>query len=303
MLCLFAKPVLRVQATQQIDTAQARIEKAKQEMAIGNYETAINELKSAEFLDKRLPEAKLMLAILHRKVFRRTEAMQYVDAAIKLQTVYPDAHYIKALLLAEDGRLKESYEEVKTVLSQGGQSARVCSLMGDLELALYKPKTILPTFPSDQEKDALAKEKQPFFEGTIIPLYQKGLELKDGDDDIIAELFDKIEALRFENELTESKSSEQWTRLQILTTPRPNYTREASDKDVQGVVMLQALFRSNGQISSIIVIQGLPFGLNEQALKSASGITFQPVTRSGKPISTFQKLKVSFSLIGGIHKK
>lgn len=82
-------------------------------------------------------------------------------------------------------------------------------------------------------------------------------------------------------------------RATILTRPDAEYTKQACKKGVIGLVLLQAILTSKGKVESIEVLNGLPEGLSESAIK-ANKIKFKPAEKDGKPVSVRVKLEYNF---------
>jgi TonB family protein len=83
---------------------------------------------------------------------------------------------------------------------------------------------------------------------------------------------------------------------QILYKEKAKYTEEARQNKVQGTVLLSAIFNSDGRITGIKVIRGLPDGLTEKAIEAAQKIRFLPATKNGVPITVRATLEFSFNL-------
>ncbi|HEY0458426.1 MAG TPA: hypothetical protein VGC97_04690, partial [Pyrinomonadaceae bacterium] len=64
--------------------------------------------------------------------------------------------------------------------------------------------------------------------------------------------------------------------VEILTKPRANYTDAARIYEISGEVVLRVTFSANEQVGSIMPLKKLPFGLTENAIAAAKGITFKP---------------------------
>jgi TonB family protein len=70
----------------------------------------------------------------------------------------------------------------------------------------------------------------------------------------------------------------------VLYKEKAQYTKEAAQYRVQGVVVLNVIFTADGRITDIRVIHGLPDGLTEMAIDAARKIRFQPAKKDGQPI-------------------
>jgi hypothetical protein len=60
------------------------------------------------------------------------------------------------------------------------------------------------------------------------------------------------------------------TKARIVSKPEPAYTNEARANQVSGAVILRADFAFDGTVKYLMVVQGLPYGLTEASVKSAT---------------------------------
>ena len=61
-------------------------------------------------------------------------------------------------------------------------------------------------------------------------------------------------------------------------------------------VILKCVFASNGSITNIRVVSGLPYGLTERAIDAARKIKFIPAMKDGKCVSMWMQLEYNFNL-------
>ena len=107
---------------------------------------------------------------------------------------------------------------------------------------------------------------------------------------------------RYLNEATQEIASEIYSGKDVATkaivekNSEPSYTRDARKNKIEGTVILKGVFASNGKVTNIHVISGLPDGLTERAVKAAQKIKFKPATRDGKPVSMWMQLEYNFNL-------
>jgi TonB family protein len=85
--------------------------------------------------------------------------------------------------------------------------------------------------------------------------------------------------------------------VEITFKPKPDYTDEGRKQKINGEVRLEVLFRSDGQVHVIRVLQGLGYGLDEQAVKAAEQIKFKPALHEGQPIDSTAQVHIIFELI------
>ncbi len=78
--------------------------------------------------------------------------------------------------------------------------------------------------------------------------------------------------------------------------PLPNYTEEARQARIQGVVILQAVVDTVGNVGYVKVLKGLPQGLTESAVQVVQQWRYEPATLHGEPVPVYINLSVNFSL-------
>lgn len=85
-------------------------------------------------------------------------------------------------------------------------------------------------------------------------------------------------------------------RPTILYKEKAQYTEEARQNRIQGVVVLNVTFGADSQLHDIRVIRGLPSGLTEKAIEAAGRIRFNPAQRNGKRINVRGAIEFNFTL-------
>lgn len=84
--------------------------------------------------------------------------------------------------------------------------------------------------------------------------------------------------------------------IEILEKPRPEYTKEARDLKIEGDVVVQVVFKANGEVQVLNVVQGLGHGLDEMALKAAQRIKFKAAISNGQPVDFPARVRIQFEL-------
>lgn len=92
-------------------------------------------------------------------------------------------------------------------------------------------------------------------------------------------------------------ANEATTPVEITFKPRPDYTDEGRKLKINGEVRLQVMFKSDGRVLVVKVLQGLGYGLDEQAVKAAEQIKFKPAQREGQPVDSMAQIHIIFELI------
>ncbi len=81
-----------------------------------------------------------------------------------------------------------------------------------------------------------------------------------------------------------------------IFSPQPQYTEEARQARIQGVVIVQAIIDCRGNVIDVNVLKGLPMGLTEATVAAISQWRFEPATLNGVPVSVYYNLTVNFRL-------
>ncbi|MBD0325660.1 MAG: energy transducer TonB [Pyrinomonadaceae bacterium] len=84
------------------------------------------------------------------------------------------------------------------------------------------------------------------------------------------------------------------TKAQILSKPDPAYTLEARRNGTQGTVVLRVLLSSSGRVTSVKVLEELPDGLTENAVKAACRISFKPALKDNRAVAQYIMVKYGF---------
>jgi TonB family protein len=86
------------------------------------------------------------------------------------------------------------------------------------------------------------------------------------------------------------------TNVIPVSEPNTKYTKEAWERGVTGVVRLRVTFDASGEITQVETVEGLPYGLTEEAKKVAWQKKFIPATVDGQPVTVTQDVDYVFSL-------
>jgi len=114
---------------------------------------------------------------------------------------------------------------------------------------------------------------------------------------------EQLESLRFYVNATQPNGAklvysgkEVRTKARVISKPEPVYTELARSNGVIGTVVLRCVFSADGYVKHLLIVQALPFGLTEQAIKAARRIKFLPATIDDRPVSMYIQLEYNFNL-------
>jgi TonB family protein len=82
----------------------------------------------------------------------------------------------------------------------------------------------------------------------------------------------------------------------LLKKNEPTYSPEAQTLQTTGVVHLSVVIETDGTPSSAQLIEGIGFGLDEQAAKAVKEWRFNPGSSDGKSVRVRARVDVEFKL-------
>ena len=92
------------------------------------------------------------------------------------------------------------------------------------------------------------------------------------------------------------KMSEVDVKARIRSKPNPRYTEEARRKGVSGRVVLSVVLCKTGEVGDPEVIEWLPHGLSEGAIKAARRIKFEPARKDDERVNVRVRVLYDFYL-------
>jgi TonB family protein len=86
------------------------------------------------------------------------------------------------------------------------------------------------------------------------------------------------------------------TPLKVISTPPAHYTDNARAENVQGSIRVVILLGSTGKVEQIMFLSKLGHGLDQEVLKAARQIKFEPKRVDGKPVASVIVREYTFSI-------
>ena len=81
---------------------------------------------------------------------------------------------------------------------------------------------------------------------------------------------------------------------EILDYVQPEYTKSASQQEVEGIVVLKVLLRETGRVGAVRVTKSLEASLDYSAIKAVKQWTFVPARRKGIPLNVVIDIEITF---------
>jgi TonB family protein len=83
-------------------------------------------------------------------------------------------------------------------------------------------------------------------------------------------------------------------RAKITRKVEPRYTEEARRYRTSGTVIVNMVLRASGEVTDIVVITGLPHGLNDSAVRAAQETKFEPALKDDRKVSQYVRVEYGF---------
>lgn len=289
----------------------------------GNYQAA---LEIFEKLVKENPDDAAMqmyLSLSLIKIGRLSEAEKTLGKSLALDSNQPKTRKALAYIFLIRGKLSEAVGQVQSVISLDMQDAEIYYILGSANLRLGNSEAAL------ENAEQSIKLDNKFALSNL--LKAQALINRKTDTEDNAALSDKYGAaeesvgnfIRLSNDSTDlafwrgqqetlkfftgyyaekQKTVIRWedkrnqTPLKILSKPRVAYTDKAREAGVSGKIRLLVEFAESGAVSRVLVLNTLGFGLDEETVRAAEEIKFEPEMQNGKPVSVVKIIEYSFSI-------
>jgi TonB family protein len=268
-----------------------------------NAKEAVKAFRRALELRPDFPAARVGLAYAllldHKRGQANTEARRVFDSAPDAET-----HFLFARLTLAAGQFREALRHADAALRLDPELAPAHLLRSHLLVHWRDPDAPTPN-PNDKERvHALQRATGERMREAAASL-ETYLRLNPHARD--AALWrEQLETLRHYAQMREVGLKTEGRTLYdgreadakaVLThKPEPEYTEEARRNGVRGRVRLQMTLDADGTVKHVLVLESLPFGLTESAVRAARRIRFTPATVGGRPVSTPVVVEYNFDI-------
>jgi tetratricopeptide (TPR) repeat protein len=276
-----AVTVLQKAVTLLPDSAAAHFNLGLAQLKVGDYQGAVTSNQLALKLKPEWSVAYNDLGLAYAGVNKWTEASHAYQEAIRLTPQYAGATYNLGRAYLALGRKDMALPLLETLKKLSGfdLQARLANAIGGVELPLQgvvaaptpEPPAIIPT-PSPTVK---TEDLQPQVVETKT-LDKSTSVVKEEPDKVAPELGCPGPIYRAADVTQVAK---------ITSELPPFYTDDALKNNVEGALVVQAIFCGTGRVSDITVEKSLPSGLTERAIEILKLVQFQPAQLDNKPVS------------------
>lgn len=307
--------------------AQTMREKGMELYRQGKDSEAINLLKSASKTNKKDAEIWNYLGLAYINTDKFKDARKSLEKAVKFspQSAVYRTNLAYACLL--DRKINKAQSEVNKAISLDSKNANAYFVrattylwerkfdktIADSEKAIelnkdftdayiLKSDGLLYSFGQEWQEESEPAKSLYLLENAVALLKNcLGKCLNERGSKLVKERLETVEGFidhfnRKKDENSDSANLTEKTPIKFISKLPPSYTDAARQANEEGKVILAILFGADGQIKHIIVLEGLKYGLTEQAIAAARKITFEPEKINGKPISVVKRVQYTFDI-------
>lgn len=256
-------------------------------------------LKKAVALDAGNGKMRSHLAYVYLLRNNPREASIEAKAALDVDPNDAEAHYVVGEVNFRDALYSAAYERAKKALEINPNFAAAYALKSESLVSSFSAQagTVVKT---QGARGQLLQEASNDLE--------KYLSLAPSAEDAAFQR-EKLESIRFFAEYYNRPENQKpivfdaaaapepnVTPLRIISRPRAEYSNRARKAGVSGFIRLTVGFSVDATVKHILITKPLGFGLDEQAVKAARSIKFEPAIKNGKPISQVKVIEYSFTI-------
>lgn len=264
---------------------------------LGLSQIRTNDLKNAttsfETALRLQPKSSAAQAgIAHTLVLRNklSDALRAAKETLVLNPESADAHYVLGVIQLRNGHAEDAVKEAEEALKRDPDIA-VAYLLKSQALVRFVAGVTVDTFneTKDQRIQRYGQAEAALRE--YLRRVPNSPQKATWEEQLAA-----MHAVSNPLQAGIVSSKEVTTKARVLNKPEPIYTGRARANQVTGTVILRGVFMADGTVKHIFVVNALPDGLTEEAIKAARRIKFVPATKDGKPVSMWMQLEYNFNL-------
>ena len=228
---------------------------------------------------------------------KKDKAQSESNRAIQLDPQNANAYFVRGTASLWEGKFDEAAADADRAVIVNPNFAMAYIL---------KSEGLLYAFGKAIGEGAKPSEKIEFLESAKTALEncaqtcQKNAGIQERVEAINAfyNYFSKKDSLFTAVPVAEGNSivEENTTPIKILSKPRAHYTDSARQAERQGTITLAVLFSADGEVKHTLVLNGLGYGLDREAIRAAKNIKFEPAKKDGKPISVVKMVQYNFAI-------
>jgi len=290
----------------------------------GDYKAAVDAFEKIVKENPKDAEAQTYLSLSLIKTGRLREAETALGKSLALDSSQVKARKALAQIFIVRGKLAEAVRQAEYVISLDAPDAEIYYVLGLANLRFGKSDAALENAEQSLKYDdkfaasnllkaqaLMSRKTEPTDYAAISEKLRAATESFDNYIQLSKESIDlsfwreQRENLKYfinyydekQNSSVDLKDNKihALTPIKILSKRYPAFTDQARNAGATGSVNLLVTFADSGEISRVLVLSNLGYGLDEEAIKCAKAIKFESEMQNGKPVTAVKMITYSFS--------
>jgi tetratricopeptide (TPR) repeat protein len=234
------------------------------------------------------------LAFVDFLLLKTDEAITQASNAISLDTKNVSAYHIRGMGNLRQQKLDSAQKDAEQMIATDKTDARGYLLSFQIIMARLEKKLIGETEPTLRANLNFLTDARD--------VLRRGAELSRNDSSktILAGELESAEAfcdiLSKEPRKPADPPEAGVTPLKMLAKPRAPYTEKARSNNVSGTIRAVLLLGADAQVKYILLLNRLGYGLDEEVVRAARAVKFEPKKKDGKPVPSVVTMEYSFTI-------
>ncbi len=270
--------------------AEARTFLALSQIKIGKIKDAVKMLDKSLDVNPNQPDA--LKAYAYALILRRNakESVKQIDRLKAMQPLDAESFYILGWANLQLENYDDALENAEQAVKLAPKMPNVYYLKAQ---AIMNRRNVPTDYAAIAEKYGSAADNIGKF--IVLSAALPDAPYWTGQQETL-KVFAAYYAEREKNKGSADADAANITPLKITAKPRANYTDQARQAGISGTILLLVAFTEKGTVENVLVLKSLGYGLDQQAMKAAKGIKYEPETRNGKPVTTVKNVEYSFTI-------
>ncbi|HEY5404227.1 MAG TPA: TonB family protein [Pyrinomonadaceae bacterium] len=257
---------------------------------LAKIKEATKALERAIELDPSFANAHLAFSDVLLRTSKLEKAASEARRAFELQPDNPYAHYTYAFISFRAGAMADVIDHADIAIKQKPDFVEAYLIKAQALINRYGlPEPSLDEATKEHYKQLYRSAAEPLARYVELTRNQESAEIWGNQAQLLSSVPPSGKSEVF-------VGREVTTKARLISKPEPTYTEAARQYQVEGTVVLKAVFSSSGKVTNIRIYRTLPSGLTEQAVKAARRIQFTPAVVDGKNVSMWIQLEYNFNL-------
>lgn len=276
---------------------------------LNNHEEALEKLRKAQKLASNKDAIHIGLAEAYLAIGDVREALKSAEAAVRLGPGNPEALSVLTRASIRMESFNRAYEAATALYKVAPKDEKNLVLL--VQTTYFRYASGYVASQKDDGKQKTERLRQANLERLAIIGFALGALQKHQPAtptqltaDLRNEAINLQNFLVFEKSLGVNLASDKYDSLakppKAESGPKMQVPEEARQYGISGKINVIVLVSETGSVLFGIPLQFYPYGLTEEAIRTATGFKFKPATFDGKPVRALVRLDVNFNTSLGL---